>query len=167
MPYNKPQITPTESDMHRAAAWWAAEGSIFARSGRYLRVTIAQKEADVTSWVRARFGGSVWVSKGITYWHLDADRARTFALSIYRLIPESPRRRAQIKAAILATPGVRKTGNPASAVCRHGHTKPLGGECKVCRRMWQRAYRSIPENAEKHRRKQNARYWRNKQQVAA
>jgi hypothetical protein len=158
-----PTVAPTKLEIQRAAGWWGGEGSVNSNA-RKLTVAIVQKEVAVLLWLRDRFGGSVRSqSSGVCVWVIHGMRARKFLLQIYSLLVESPRRRAQIKKAILETRGERKTGTAPRTVCARGHAKPFGEECKRCRRLGLRLRRSHPDVREKHRLDQKARYWRKKQ----
>lgn len=158
----KASRTPTELELHRAAAWWAGEGSVRSH-GRKLGVSFAQKEACVCHWFKDLFGGTVCrkaptaTRNEISYWTASGDNARNFLRAIVELIPESPRRQAQIRAALEATAGRLKTGPKPSPTCRLGHMK-VGRHCPVCEGRTRVAYRSRPEVAARHREQERNRY---------
>ena len=162
-------LIPTNLDWHRAAGWWAGEGSV-SSTGRKLSATVAQKEVAVLHWLKDRFGGSIAQRKPsaphlapCSVWTVNGPRARRFLLGIYGRLPESPRRRAQIKAAILATVGERKRGPKPSEFCRRGHSKGPHGDCRVCANDSLRRWRAKPGVAEQRRRAEMARYYKKKE----
>lgn len=133
-------VPPTPLDMHKAAGWWAGEGNV-SWTGSSACISVAQKETDVLAWFVERFNGSVYqLAGGRTHaWVLAGRPARRFLLAIYRLIPESPRRRSQIKKCIIATAKKRKTGPVPKPYCRKGHPKTIGKSCKVCDKIAEEA----------------------------
>lgn len=157
-------VVPTETDVHRAAAWWAGEGSVSWRS-RKLQISVAQKERNVCDWLQERFGGSVRATKEspgrcqMHYWYACGDSARLFIRRIVDLLPESPRRQAQLLEALEATAGRLKRGPKPSLVCAAGHAKGReGGRCSVCAEQWRRAYRATPIGRLVHNETERARY---------
>lgn len=160
----KARLSPTLTEIHRAAAWWAGEGSVSSTRG-HLTISIAQKEVAVLFWFLERFGGALHMRKPVGhlepvhYWTASGPRARGFLMTIYSCMPESPRRQEQIRAALLATAAIKKRGPTPSAVCVRGHQKERG-RCLICQRAWQAKSRSIPENAERHRQQERERYAR-------
>lgn len=161
-----PTVHPTMPDIYRAAAWWAAEGSVAGAVDRRLSVTVAQKEVAVLEWFLARFGGTIH-RRRVGYWQASGARARAFLMTIYSCIPESPRRQDMIRAALLATNDKRKTGPAPRPVCSRGHQKIVGKDCLICNRIWRRSYMAKPENRERHRRQERARYRQKKALQAA
>jgi hypothetical protein len=155
-------IHPSLTEIYRAAAWWAGEGSVVVGKNRGLHVSAAQKEEAVVRWFLERFGGVVHYrekhGRPIFYWSIYGGRASGFLMTIYSCIPESPRRQGMILAALRATNERFKRGPKPGPMCRNGHVRAIGTKCKVCALEQQRAYRKIPENREKHRIQENARY---------
>lgn len=164
-----PSINPTMSEIYRAAAWWAGEGSIRHTPG--LSVSIAQKETAVVNWIRERFGGSVLTreinGRPISYWQVHGMRARAFLMTIYSCIPESPRRQEMIRLALLATNSIKRRGSKPTLICRHGHPKEAGKWCRTCAAEYQRRIRATPEGREKHRIQQKASYHRRRARLSA
>lgn len=160
----KARVSPTVAEIHRAAAWWAGEGSVSSRGG-HLSISIAQKEVAVMFWMLERFGGAFHMRKPVRhlepvhYWTASGPRARGFLMTIYSCIPESPRRQEQIRAALAATAQIKKRGPKPVAICVRGHPKDRG-RCLICQRAWHAKSRSIPENAERHRQRERERYAR-------
>lgn len=156
-------ISPTPAEIHRAAAWWAGEGSVSCAGG-HLAANIAQKEIAVLEWLRDRFGGSILMRKKRNHldpchtWNVCGPRARGFLMTIYSCIGESPRRQAQIERALIATGHIRKRGPKPTTKCKYGHEKDAG-RCKVCAARWRRDSRAKEDNAEKHRRRERQRYY--------
>ena len=161
----------TEAERHRAAAWWAGEGSVSCRD-RKLVVSVAQKEINVLEWFAELFGGSILTRNCngniISYWSLCGPRARRFLTAIYGCLPESPRRQAQIIHALCETGGPkRKKGPVPNIYCRKGHRRNAGDrDCLICANAATRARRRNPVVAEKHRQNSRERYARNKALVA-
>jgi hypothetical protein len=159
-------LSPTIYEIHRAAGWWAGEGSVSGFGSR-LSVTMTQKEVDVLEWARERFGGSIHTRKAnklggeCSSWSIHGARARGFLLTIYGCIPESPRRQKQIYNALVATSKIVKRGPQPKSVCGKGHWKEIGVECKVCANEAQRIRRRTTPSGDIHRRKEYERYWRN------
>jgi hypothetical protein len=164
----KAKVSPTVAEIHRAAAWWAGEGSVVGKSGR-LSVTVAQKEMAVLRWLVERFGGSISMRRRagqphlapVHAWHIHGPRARGFLMTIYSCIPESPRRQEQMRKALAATSEIRKRGPQPESLCGKGHWKELGEECRVCANQELRKRRAATPAGEQHRRKEFERYWRN------
>lgn len=156
-------VTPTEVEWHRAAAWFAGEGSVRWRD-RKIAVTVSQKERSVCDWLLARFGGSVSLREAtptrsyIHCWIVCGDRARAFLQGIENLMPESLRRTIQVRSALYFTAGKRKTGTKPSLICKRGHVKEQLGECKICAAEARRKYRESPQVLEKHRIREHERY---------
>ncbi len=160
-----PTVHPTMPDIYRAAAWWAGEGSAVVNKNRGLAVTVGQKELDVLQWFLDRFGGSIHRRK-VSAWTINGPRARGFLMTIYSCIPESPRRQAQIRSVLLATNGIRKRGYAPRPTCHLGHEKPLGERCRVCDKARLIRHRSQLGPKEKHRLREQARYYAKKAQAA-
>lgn len=166
-------ISPSTIEIHRAAAWWAGEGSV-SSSGGHLSVTIAQKEIEVLLWIRDRFGGSVKVRKKakdhlapVAYWHACGPRARGFLQTIYSCMPESPRRQEQVYRALISTSTIKQRGPQPKSVCGRGHWKEIGEECRVCANQSTRIRRRDTPAGDIHRRKEYERYWRNPEKYRA
>lgn len=167
-------ISPTTFDIHRAAAWWAGEGSVSSANG-HLSVTIAQKEISVLEWMKDRFGGSIYVRKDKSKPHLDpvgawavsGPRARGFLLTVYSCIPESPRRMEQIYKALISTSKIKKRGPQPKSICGKGHYKDIDEECRVCANEARRIRRRDTPEGDNHRRKEYERYWRNPEKARA
>jgi hypothetical protein len=166
---------PTELELHRAAAWWAGEGSVSGKN-RKLVATFCQKEEIVCHWFLDIFGGSVTARKAnklggpISVWIVCGDRARYFLSAIVHLIPESPRRQSQILHALKETDGRLKTGPMPKNICFRGHPKTLGENCKECGKIWSQTAikkrRSAPDLLEAHRRRERERYQNNPEYAA-
>lgn len=166
-------LVPTEIELHRAAAWWGGEGSV-VYANRKLAVRLAQKEPTVCYWMVERFGGHVivrYADKSRTTvvlheWLVCGDRARAFLTAIRDLLPESPRRQDQIRAALIACAGRRKTGPVPKPFCGKGHAKELGTQCKACCEKWRRDSRAREHVKEAHRKQEAARYLKKKLEKA-
>ncbi len=171
MTVSDPTVVPTEVEWHRAAAWFAGEGSVRSKD-RKLGVTVAQKERTVLEWFLERFGGSIYYrpAKGksyeIYYWQVCGDRARAFLRGIQDLMPESPRRIQQVKHALDVTAGRLKTGPKPQMICKNGHEKHRGNDgrlrCRECDRITQNTYRGHPEPKKRHREREHDRYHQRK-----
>ena len=154
-----------ELELHRAAAWWAGEGSVSYKN-RKLSVSFAQKELCVCEWFLEIFGGHVFTRaktdrhNEISFWSASGDRARSFISLIVDLIPESPRRQKMLRLALEETSGKLKTGPKPTSVCLRGHTKEAG-RCKECSKIWRETRMNKPGAKEKHKKAERERYQTN------
>ena len=159
------RVVPSDAELHRAAAWWAGEGSVSGKN-RKLVVTFSQKEHCVCEWFGRFFGGTVSTrpktstKNEISCWSAHGENARKFIGLIVDLIPESPKRQAQLRLALEVTAGRLKTGPKPSVVCQRGHQKE-GGRCKQCAAIWRATRSAKPGFAEKHRQQERDRYRNN------
>ena len=82
-------------------------------------------------------------------------------MTIYMCLEESPRRQKQIIDVLTSTSEIKKRGPQPKSICKKGHWKEIGEECRVCANEARRLRRRNTPAGEKHRRKEYERYWRN------
>ena len=103
-----PRLAPTECptirDIIWAAGFYEGEGTCGHNGGHSCQVGITQKDAWTLRRMQALFGGGVGEQgrRGCFQWHISGARARGFLMTIYGLL--SPRRQAQIRAALDGIP---------------------------------------------------------------
>lgn len=158
-----PVLIPTEFDIHRAAAWWAGEGSVVVSEHR-LAINVSQKEIAVLVWFQERFGGSVTWREKCSDWHASGNRARRFLATVLPLLIESPRRQEQIRVALAKTAIPMKRGPQRKPICLRGHLKVVATDgrlrCVICGNAARKTSRLKPEIRERHRIREHDRYHR-------